>query len=345
MKAFKDLGVDAHLISLYDEEVQIDGKTIGFTKHLRNRLVKQFKSSRFFKITRNNVAWQSDSILYLRFLKVNYSVIRFLRYLKRKKFTVVVEYPSYPYSVEDKGLKAKYYSLLDRILKKTFNKHVDLTVNFNNLKIIENKPSIPISNGIQVKPLPNLSNWGIKNQEIHLIGVANISFWHGYDRIIKGLAEYYKSDHNSKVFFHVVGDSSEKKNLEKLVIKLKLEDHVIFHGFQSGTSLSRLITQSNIGVGSLGLHRLKLDSTSTLKSKEYTLNGLPILVDPKDPDFKNVDFAYLISYDESIIDINDVVRFYKKLISKNENNQYIQDFAVKNFSWTAKMQEVLKFAS
>ena len=42
--------------------------------------------------------------------------------------------------------------------------------------------------------------------ELHLIGVAEIHFWHGFDRLIKGLKEYYAHNPGYKVYFHIVGN-------------------------------------------------------------------------------------------------------------------------------------------
>ena len=43
------------------------------------------------------------------------------------------------------------------------------------------------------------------SKELNLIGVAEIHQWHGFDRIIKGLANYYSKRQDYIVKFHVVG--------------------------------------------------------------------------------------------------------------------------------------------
>ena len=43
------------------------------------------------------------------------------------------------------------------------------------------------------------------SKELNLIGVAEIHRWHGFDRLIRGLADYYSKPKNYIVRFHVVG--------------------------------------------------------------------------------------------------------------------------------------------
>ncbi len=75
-------------------------------------------------------------------------------------------------------------------------------------KTIFQVPTIQISNGIDAKAI-SIRQKVAADENIHLIGVATLSFWHGYDRVIEGLHKYYKNGNPNRkeLFFHIVGDS------------------------------------------------------------------------------------------------------------------------------------------
>ena len=85
------------------------------------------------------------------------------------------------------------------------------------------------------------------NKELHLIGVAEIHYWHGFDRLVKGLADYYDSHPNYKVFFHIVGDffgQREKDDILPIIKQHKLENYVTLHGAKHGEELDRLFEKA-----------------------------------------------------------------------------------------------------
>lgn len=81
---------------------------------------------------------------------------------------------------------------------------------------------VAYQNGIDVdnilvrtlSPRPEASN------HLHLVGVANVTYWHGYDRVISGLQLYYSKQPSTslkKIYFHIVGGGSDITHLKKLV--------------------------------------------------------------------------------------------------------------------------------
>ena len=46
------------------------------------------------------------------------------------------------------------------------------------------------------------------SKELHLIGVAEVHYWHGFDRLVRGLADYYRNNPEYKVYFHIVGPAT-----------------------------------------------------------------------------------------------------------------------------------------
>ena len=90
--------------------------------------------------------------------------------------------------------------------------------------------------------------------ELHLIGVAEVHYWHGFDRLIRGLAEYYCTNPDYKVYFHIVGPLSgerEKQEILPVIRDNKLESYVILHGPQHDQQLDAMFEQADFAIGSL----------------------------------------------------------------------------------------------
>jgi glycosyltransferase involved in cell wall biosynthesis len=205
---------------------------------------------------------------------------------------------------------------------------------------------MPISNGVDVYKIKPKEKNEIPHY-INLIGVANIAFWHGYDRLIKGLKNYYdtKNKINTIVYFNVVGDSAELSNLKQLVSDYNLNDYIIFHGRKTGQELNDLFDKCNIGIGSLGNHRKALTKDSALKNREYCARGIPFLIASRDDGFGE-DFKYILRIrpDESPVDVNKVIEFYN-LINKDNYVEEMRDFAEKYLDWQIVMKPVIDVIS
>jgi hypothetical protein len=205
-----------------------------------------------------------------------------------------------------------------------------------------NKSFITIANGIEVdsihlRTFPN----SINDNNITMICVANVNFWHGLDRLILGIAHY---SGNYSIKLHIVGDGIEIPKLKKLCQQKNIFNHIKFHGFLSGIKLDRLFDESHIAVGSLGIHRKGLSQTSELKAREYCARGIPYIISCSDPDFPD-DFPYILrlSADESPIDIERVIIFISRVFQDIDHPQKIRKYAIENLDWSIKMKKLKKF--
>lgn len=93
-----------------------------------------------------------------------------------------------------------------------FEKNIDLIVYMGALtKEIWGVKALRIFNSVDISQNPmtrSCLSKTLHDKPIRLIGVAQLAFWHGYDRIITGMAEYYKNSSSSKaVYFDIVGSS------------------------------------------------------------------------------------------------------------------------------------------
>lgn len=254
---------------------------------------------------------------YIRFQFFSEDVRRITALLKKKGVRVVLEIPTYPYEQElhQQGPKGEVKLLCDRLFRKACLRSIDRIATVSQDKQIMGLPCINVLNGLDFASLPLRTVRQPQENEAHLIAVASMFPWHGYDRLLNGLAEYYKD--GSKTFhfvFHLVGEGKESDHYRQIVAEHGLQEHVVFHGMQRGEALHEIASGCDIAVGCLGCFRSGITYISALKSREYCAWGLPSvnatatdILDPQDP------FCLFIPDDESIADMNQIEDFYRRV--------------------------------
>lgn len=267
-------------------------------------------------------------------------LIHFVKQLKRKNVTVVMEIPTYPYDQEYSTFKMKISLFIDKLFRRKLARQLHAIVTFSNEPEIFGQRAIRISNGVDFSSL-KLKEKRPTHGELHLIGVAEIHYWHGFDRVIAGMANYYKGRSNEcNVFFHIVGEFSGEREKNEILPSIKenrLENYVTLHGRLFGANLDSLFDQADMGVGSLGRHRSNITHIKTLKNREYAARGVPFFYSEIDEDFENMAYILKIPADELPVDIKKVIDFYSRV---EETPQEIRD-SVKHLSWSNQMQIVL----
>ena len=106
------------------------------------------------------------------------------------------------------------------------------------------------------------------------IGSPNQS-WHGLDKIIQ-LARKLGDD----FLIHLVGPQ------EKDIADFNPPSNVIAYGYR--TDYTDILRKCHIAIGTLALHRKKMDEASPLKTREYLACGFPIIIAYEDSSFKNL---------------------------------------------------------
>ena len=150
--------------------------------------------------------------------------------------------------------------------------------------------------------------------------------------------QYKKSDGKEKIKFHIVGEGSETAKLKKIVEdNIELHDIVIFHGFKLGKELDEIYNNSDIALGSLGNHRKGLLDGGGLKNREYCAKGIPFIKAGYDR-FENCQFIYDVPNDESLLDIEKIIEWYKNLKVTPEE---IRKYAEENLTWDKQMKKVI----
>lgn len=350
-KALKNNGLDIELCYINRSENIIERKI--FQKDIllkkinyKNKLLKRIKSILLrwcFKDVENYIFKNQIKFIYIRYeFASNYGFIKFLKNLKKKDIKILIEIPTYPYDQEllNRNLQLRLRFFIDKYYRKNLREYVDKIITFSNDKEIYGISTINISNGIDLEKIEILKK--NKSKKIRFIGVAGLSFWHGFDRFILSLKKYYENKYKEEIIFNIVGEGDKKylNKLEKLVKENKLEKYVIFHGVKSGEELDEIYNNSDIALSSLGEYRRGLKKACILKVREYCAKGIPFILGYEDDDFQEeLPFYYKVTNDDSLLDIEEIVRWYKNLKILPEE---IRKYAEENLSWNIKMKKVIE---
>ena len=343
IKSFKKYGVDI-------DYLETESTTENINYYLNGDYIKSLSKYHFYlsdKFDNYRIAKEIKKMklnydyVYIRHFS-NPLFVLILRELFKKNIKILMEIPTYPYIGEmiknSKFPKIKIF--LDKILKKLFfKKFVYKIITFSEDRILFGIDCINISNGIDLDRV-FLKNEKNKNHNNIVFTIASgFYYWHGIDRFLYSLLEYKKSNIiATNVIFNIIGKGQEEKKLKKIVEDNPLlQDCVIFQGFKSGKDLDEIYDQTDIAIGSLGRHRSGVYTMKALKNREYCAKGLPMIFSENDLDFENVNFLYKVPADESLIDIDDVINWYRNLkVSSSE----IREFS-KKFSWDIQMKKVI----
>ena len=283
-------------------------------------------------------------VLYLRYMPTFGNAVGVLRALKARGGRLVVEYPTYPKEQENNRffLRRQVFRHTDRVLAR-IHPMVDLyaLIGAPCNGALDGRPAVNILNGVDVDAFPPHSpNAG--DPAVRLLALASMSGWHGYDRILRSLADY-RGGADVRVDF-VGGDGDGSLAAWKtLAEELGLTDRVTFRGQLYGEALDRLIETCDVGVGSLGMYRYGLTQGMTLKLREYMARGLPFLTavdDPALPD--DPAFALRVPNDDTPIDMAAVVAFANRAKEDPEAPRRMRAYAKASMSWESALRGVLE---
>lgn len=304
---------------------------------LKSKLLKRTEYSSIIEYARK----ERIDFVYMRSdHNANPFTIHMVRKLKETGIKVVMEIPTYPYDQEYESLSRRKFLFIDQCFRKILARQLCGIVTFSDYPIIFGKPALQISNGVDFSQIPLKRKINDTNHELHLIGVAEIHYWHGFDRLVKGLANYYQTHPSYKVYFHIIGEffgEREKKEILPVIKQHGLEEYIILHGARHGKELDDLFEQADMAIGSLARHRSGIIHIKTLKNREYAARGLSFIYSEIDSDFENKPYILKAKADESPIDIYQIIEFYKrqKLSPEQIRNSIL------SLSWKSQMNKVL----
>lgn len=323
---------DGHRAWLIDGNVLVD-----FGKGLTAKIKKRID---YAGLT-DYVSREGFAMVYIRsYHNANPFTIGMIQKFRASGAKVVMEIPTYPYDQEYTFLRDKIVLQIDRLFRRHLAKNLDAIVTFTRDEEIFGQRTIRISNGIDFNAIPLRTPHLYRSEEIHLLGVAEIHYWHGYDRLINGLKHYYLSNPHTKVYFHIVGrlgGPREETEIHSAIAQGNLGEYVLLHGALWGEDLDGIFDKCDFAIGSLGRHRSGITHIRTLKNREYAARGISFIYSEIDDDFEGKPYVLKAPPDESPIEIQQIVTYCKSpLSSPLEIRQDIM-----SLSWSCQMQKII----
>lgn len=291
----------------------------------------------------------SFDLIYIRYMPVTYLFKKALKEMKNAKCKVVVEMPTFPVLKEI----GKEKRVLRKLFFKLSKKYFDSLVNYIDLFTLIgeesshylSRPAINIENGISLDKISRRIPKFIEN-EIHILCLANMAKWHGYDRLIEGLNIYYAKEQKTKVILHIVGSDADGSKIvwNKLSKSYKLDEYVLFEGPKYGQDLNWYFDACQIAIGSIGLHRIGYNSAATLKVREYMARGIPFVLSAADQSINKKDiFYWKVSEDDTPIDIESLISYILDIKDWNLVGDEMREYAANKMTWEGQFLKVFSY--
>lgn len=255
----------------------------------------------------------------------------------------VVEIPTYPPERESQPtFLRRAYIKYSRFWWKRAERHTDLFVLIGDqADNYHGVPAINIDNGTHVDSHPCRQPQPDKDK-IHMLALASMSMWHGYDRMIRGIAAL-DADTKKRVVLDMVGDEGDGSltKWKDLTKELGVEEQVIFHGRKIGKELDGFFNIADVGICSLGLYRIGFSSGSILKLREYTSRGLPFVYAAEDPLVQeDLAFTCKIPNDDTPVDVAKVIGFAQRMREQKDVAAAMREYAREHMSWESQFEKV-----
>lgn len=297
---------------------------------------------------------------YIRFNRFSFKFLSVLKHLKKSNCKNIIEIPTYPFFREDmhelyrnfksckviNSIKVLIKLINNALLPYFSKKLMDRISTYSNDDYIWGIKTLHISNGVYINEF-NLTKNNKANNTINLICVSSCLKWHGYDRILQGISNYY--NHNKKPSINVnliiVGEGPETIFYKRFVENKGLSEYVFFKGIVTGEDLDELYYDSDIAIDAMGRHRVGVYYNSSLKGKEYAERGLPIISGVKtefDLD-SQYPFYFRVPADDSAVQINEIIDFFDKIKLIDNYRIQIHEYAKNNFSYEVAMKKIIDY--
>lgn len=348
IKAFKNRGYTVDLTYIKNGRTYLVNDA-GIEKDLgNNHHLSKFGAHRCIA---SYIRTNSYDCSYIRYNKADPWLITILKELKNNNTKIVIEMPMYPYEKECMvDFRSKLVLVIDIIYRNKMVNYVDYVATYIGEEKIFGIPTIHIVNGIDFSCIKCLSGNKDSDDGIQLIAVALFAPAHGYDRMLRGLHQYYSEGGKRNLIFHMVGDGKTVAQYKSMIREYALEKHVILYGKMNGIELDKIYENADIGVSALGQFRQVKGNhiSSTLKSREYCAKGLPIIsgceidVIPS----AKCDFVYICGNDDTPVNIEEIVMFYDKLYTtsieqRNQLVHRIREYGENNCSINKAMEPII----
>jgi glycosyltransferase involved in cell wall biosynthesis len=347
--ALKSLGHDITTVMGSEQGVVLDyARTVRYPLSGGRSLRVLNHYAVFWAVVASQCDARDYDLIYLRHPGTNPALLGFLAWMRKRnpRLRIVLEIASYPMSGEAGSPEQRLIFATDAALSPFLRKLVDHVVTFGDQTEIYGIPCIRSSNGVDIDALPIRQPFGFDPREPQLLGVASLAKWHGYDRVLRGLRRALDRDPEVVPHIHFAGDGPATLDLMQLTQSLQLDPHVTFHGVTTGKALDELFDRSDIAIASLGMHRIGLESASSLKTREYCARGIPFLFAGRDISFgDDFPFALRVPTGDDPIDFGRVLSEHANVLARVANPAAeMRAYAAAHLSWKTRLNEIMRVA-
>ncbi len=291
-----------------------------------------------------------DWVYFRRPFYMNVHTIFLLSKIKRKNVDtkIIMEIPTFPYDGEYKFIDIPLM-IKDRVCRRFIRNYVDRLAVVGSPAYVPNKlwgiDVIHFENGIDVEKI-KVKPCEKKDDSINMIAISSMAPWHGYERVIAGLTQYYKNLGKENINIYFIGDGKERRYYEKISSNLYVKDKIHFLGFLTGDDLETAIEKyGDIGLCSFGRYKTKMPHSTDLKSIEYLSHGIPVITGAS-LDYNGIEnFCLEFANDNSIVDINRILIFYHNLVDKYSEEglaEKVREYAKENCDISKTMKPIIE---
>lgn len=326
------------------------GRSVYVGKNVLKKLFKHvviaWKGSINYAYCYDYIKSNDYSVIYLRFYFPGQDLIKFIEKIKRDLPHVIIflEYPTQKVkelaSVTLMGRMA--YSFNESLIKK-LNYNADYIISLTNTKELFGRPVVFMPNGFDTSNIRPVDVPQYSDTFIMLAVASDVIISHGFDKVIRGIHNYYKAGGQQKILFRLISNSLSKVlgDLKKMAKDLDVEHCISFEAPLDRDELIEVYKNVHIGVGTLAQHRIGLQENFSLKHREYGAFGLPFIMNHGDLHFNTSEYVYIEEGNDNPIDINAVLSFYFKIRENVKDYPSRFSESVKDrISWNNQMKGV-----
>lgn len=311
--------------------------------HVASFTSKSDRRKKYYTKLREFIESENIYLFYHRYALSEPILLDFLKSIKKRGVHAVLEIPTYPYDGEfTTTLRLRLINVCDRIYRRRLIKYVDrIVLTTSKPTFVFGIPCVNMTNGVDFDSV-SLAMPKQKD-DICLIAVASMRIQHGFDRLIKGMAEYYEGSVTKAVRLFLVGNGPCLDKYKRIAKKLNVTDYIKFCGEKNGSDLDAVFNEAIVGIGALGCHRIGVLASSPLKNREYAARGLPIVYSSDDELIDGKFYAMKCPPTDEPIDIKDVVKFVENVYNRKNVNWLIRNDSYEFSSMNNTMKPVITY--
>lgn len=344
LQGFEKLGFDVYYLAFDEHKYYLmhgqEKQALRSINAASERYLHTFALIDLYKCAIQALQTLHIDILYVRNDPLEFSGLKMYRLAKKQGCKIICEVPTYPLykSVVMNPLFQMALKISD-YFSNAAGKYIDYyAVIGETTNTFNGRPAINISNGIDVEKYS--LRCPASDDTIHMIGVASMSIWQGFDRAIAGLANYHGTE---KIHLHFVGDEGDGSlsNWKSMVSQYQLEDSVSFYPAMYGKELDSLMNMVDVGFSPLAWHRNGLKAGSALKVREYMSRGLPFIYTVQDACLtEQLPYLLQMPNDDTPLNMEKLVAFAKQYKNNQEIPTQMRNYAKTHITWEKQLQKL-----